>query len=141
MLPYHTQVYNDQIDNNNIHLFLCHIIRTGKEGECFLPPQYARSKFSLILIIRFSPRRTELVTNDDRRAHIIRLMHVHIQIDTIQCAGLLLFIDCVHFERHSMDVCTIYYAKIETGIAQSNRYDLFYATMDDHAHSTIDPWI
>lgn len=68
-------------------------------------------------------------------------MHVYVQIDPIQCSGLLFSSDCVHFEWHSMDLCPVYYAKIEIGSAQSDRYDLFHATVDDNAHSPIGTWI
>lgn len=69
----------------------------------------------MIIIFLFVVIVTELDVNADSCINIDGFMYVYLQIDTIQYARFYFSNFGINNECDSMDVCTVYHAKIQIG--------------------------
>lgn len=78
-----------------------------------------------------------MVARSDCCDDILWPLYVYIQIDPIQFVRLRIPYFRLIVIGREMVICAAIDAKVQAGLAQSNRYDLFHATMDDCRHFAI----
>lgn len=127
-----SQIHNDKINHDNIHIVLRNINGTGEEGTA---DSLQLAVCILICLFPFKP--TELVVGANRRNDIIWAMHVHLQVNAIQFTWVCFPDSRITIVRHTMVFCSIADAEIKIGLAQPNRYDIFHATVDGLRNSSI----